>query len=171
MGASAATVLTAQTSVNVSVTETLQGAPGASGVTVTSSAFNQGQQQYSPSTTVPVTKYSAAEYTLDGGGAATIDLTDLLGTQANIDGTGLKVQFIRVNNPSTNSGIVNVAQGASNPYPIWGSSNDMDVSVGGELSYRTNNAATISDVSGLSACEIDLAGTAGDVIKVELLLG
>lgn len=170
MGASASVVLTAQVSINGSVTETLQDAAGAGSATVTSNAFNQGQQQFSPTTTVPVTKYSAKEYTLTAG-AATIDLTNLVGTQANVDGTGLKVQFIRFIAPSTNTAVVNVAQGASNPYPIWGSGNDIDVPVGAEIAFRTADAATISDVSGLSASEIDLSGVADETIKVEIYLG
>lgn len=170
MGASASTVLTAQVSISGSVTETLQDAAGAGSATVTSNAFNQGQKQFSPSTSIPVTKYSAKEYTLTAG-AATIDLTDLVGTQSNVDGTGLKVQFIRFITPSSNAAVVNVAQGAANPYPIWGSGNDVDIPIGAELAFRTADAVSISDVSGLSVSEIDLSGTADDTIKVEIYLG
>ena len=154
MGASAAIVSSVQFVSMIKVTEALAGAPAADGETVTSRTFNDGQQIYSPTTTIAISAYSGAQYTLSGG-AATIDLTNLLGTQANIDGSGLKNQVIRFQNPSTNTGTLTIAPGGSNPYPIFGAGNEFDLPVGAEVTFRTDEAPAISDISGSAASEID----------------
>ena len=58
MGTSAATDSKASVLSKLAVTEALQDAPGASGRTVKSDALNQGQQQLTPTSTVPARRCS-----------------------------------------------------------------------------------------------------------------
>ena len=173
MGTEAATVASLSVMSHWSVTEDVEGAPAAEGQQTTSKAFNRGAQSLGPATTPPVTAYSADEWTLDISGAATIDLTDLPGTQGDVDGTGLKVQAFRVHGAATN-GALTISPGASNPYSLFGSGNDLELPAGflGPLECRFDDLlADVTDVSGVGASQIDLAGTAADVFKIEILLG
>ena len=167
-----ATVKTFRWQTSVTAIEEVQGDEAADGKYVTSDQFNAGQQTHTSSTTVPVQRYSGQEYTLDGAGEAVIDLTDIEALQDNIDGTGMKVNFVRVKNKSTNSGTLTIGPAAANGYDLWGSGVDLDVPVGSEVSQSFNEKlADISCVSGVGGYRIQLAGTAGDVIRVELGLG
>ena len=170
MGASAAEVTAARVTSQLSVTEELKGAPGCTGKTVTSDYFNLGPQLYGPATTIPVTHYSHAEYTLDGGGAATIDLTALLGTQEDIDATGLKVQLFRVKSNSADNGALTISPGAANPYVLFGAGNSLVYPAGLTLDWPFPFGDKLADVAA-GVKNIDLAGTAGNVFDIEILVG
>jgi hypothetical protein len=153
-------------------TELIQGDEAAAGAKVTSNVFNAGQQSFSPTSTVPVNRYSGQEYTLDGAGEAVVDLTDLEALQDDIDATGKKVNCIRIQNPSDNSGAVTVGPAAANGYALWGAGNDLVVPIGCEISMTFNEKLSdIDAVSGVGDYRIQLAGTAADVIRVELGIG
>lgn len=172
MGTSPATVSTASILSQVDVTETVADAPAAIGQTLRSNAFNQGQRQLNATSTPPVTKYSGETWTLDGSGDATIDLTDLPGTQANVDGTGLKVNVFRVICPTGNSGAVTITPGASNPYNLAGASFSITVEPGDEWLYvGYDTSPDVTDVSGSGNQTIDLAGTAADTCNIDIGLG
>ena len=173
MGASSSNVSNAQIADSLIVTQTLQDAPGAGDGTVTSLALNPAPVQLSPTTTPPVTKYSADAVTLDGGGAATIDLTDLPGLQAAIDGTGLKVQLMRIQG-ATGNGALTISPGASNGYELFGAGNDIEYPAGCTRPFKFEFDDKLVDIdsgSGAGEYTIDLAGTVGDVFNIEFLLG
>lgn len=158
----------------IMVTETVQDAPGASGATIPSEALNQGQQRYSPTTTVPVSRYSAGLYTLSGSGSGeeTVDLTDLAGTQANVDGTGLKINGMRLRTSGDNTAAVTVGPAAVDGYEPFGAGVSIDVPPGAEFTFRFEDQLDdISDTSGSSAKNLLLSGNADDTIYIELLLG
>jgi len=167
-----ATVQTVKWQTVFTAIDTVQGDESADGKKVTHDQFNAGQESYSSSTTVPVDRYSGQEYTLDGAGEAVIDLTDLEALQDNIDGDGKKVNLIRIENKSTNSGKVTVGPAAANGYALWGAGNDLDVPVGCTIAMKFNEKLSdIDNVSGVGDYRIQLSGTAADVIRVELGIG
>jgi hypothetical protein len=68
---------------------------------------------------------------------ATIDLTAVQGMSApaaatrTLDLTGKKVKGLSFKAGATNAAAVNVAPGGSNPYPLFGTANDIDIGPGG----------------------------------------
>jgi len=173
MGLLASTVKTAQLQSRWRITENVLDAPDADGKTVTSDQFNLGARTYSPTTTLVIEGLSAETYVLDGAGAATIDLTALLGTQANIDGTGEKVKAIRIHGRATN-GALTISPGALNPYNLFGAGNSVIYPATNTLPWHIefgDTLALVTDVSGVGSSQIDLAGTAGDEFDIEILLG
>lgn len=174
MGTEASSVKSVMLNSQLTVVENVEGAPSADSKTVTSDQFNLGARTLSSSTTIPVTIYSEAEWTLDEYGAATIDLTDAPGTQENVDGTGLKVQFVRIRGQSADNGVLSISPGASNPYNVFGAGNSADYPAGCTVPWHLEFGDTlddVTDVSGVGASQIDLAGTAGDVFEIEIGLG
>lgn len=74
----------------------------------------------SPTTAVPCTQQWQDTFSLSAG-AATVNLASLSnGNLTAKDFTGLKVQFIKIYNRSTNTAAVTVVDGAANGYNIWG---------------------------------------------------
>jgi hypothetical protein len=168
---SQAEVTTAQVLCQVTVTESLKGLVGAANKTVTSDSLNPGPVSYSPTGTPPVKYFSAQEVTLDGGGAATIDLTALPGTQDDIDATGLKLQVFRIRGRATNTGTaVNIAPGATNGYALLGAGNDANYPAQATRPWLLEFDDELPDV-GPTAKNIALLGTAADKFYVELLVG
>jgi len=110
-----------------------------------------------------------------GAGITTIDLTAApglvlpFGTTRNIDFTGAKlVAFLF---EGTGVGAVNVAPGASNPYALFGTGNDIDVSLGQIVcGVFRGVATTLPAVSG-SVKTIDLSGGSGRKLYLELYFG
>lgn len=173
MGLLASSVNSAMLQSQWRVTEDVEDAPGAAGKTVTSDVFNLGARSYTPTTTLDMELYSAETWVLDGAGAATIDLTDLPGTQANVDGTGKKVRAIRIHGAATN-GALTISPGAVNPYLLFGAGNSVVYPAANTLPWHIESGdslALVTDVSGVGSSQIDLAGTAGDEFQIEILLG
>lgn len=173
MGLDPSAVTSAVLVSNWTVVESVEDAPAAASQSITSKDFNPSVQRLSPTSDVPVSLFSGDTWTLDGGGAATIDLTDLPGSQGNIDGTGKKVQAIRVQGAEGN-GALTISPGASNPYNLFGAGNSVELPAGflGPMEFRYNDTLDdITDVSGVGSSQIDLAGTAGDEFNIEILLG
>ncbi len=172
MGTSAATVSQATVLSKIDVTENVQDAPGASGKTITNTAMNPSQSQYNATSTPPATNYSADNWTLTGG-AATIDLTDLPGLQANIDAVGKKVRVLRIQG-AVGNGALTISPGAVNGYELFGSGNDLVYPAGNTKPFQMefdDAAPDITDVSGSGESQIDLSGTADDVFEIEILVG
>jgi hypothetical protein len=106
---------------------------------------------------------------IPGGGTQTIDLqalTDLEGVAQ--DGTGKKLQEIRVQADAANTAVINVAGAAVNPYILFGTGNDVDVPIGGLLHMRFNDK--LPDVSN-TASHIVFTGTAADSFSYEVVVG
>lgn len=124
----------------------------------------------SGSTTVPVTKMAAFSQALTAG-AATIDLTSLNGTGGNtVDGTGLKLQILRVRAPTTNSNPLTLTKGASNGYGLdsGGSAWTKVLDPGQEMLFYGNNLAP--DIAG-GVKNIDLSGTGVESVEVMIVMG
>ena len=157
---------TASLQLRIDALEDLQSIPGASSPQITQNDFNWTLTQLTPSTAVPVSRVSYQTYTIGGGGTVDIDLVALASSQGTIVGTGLKLQLFVLNNIA--AGSVNVAQGATNPYPLFGSGNDVDVPAGAKLAFYAPE--TLADVAA-GVRNIRLTGTVGHVVEVALWLG
>lgn len=154
----------------IQVLETLEGnAPFASSKTVTHSALNK-TLTLSGSTTPAVTKYASKQLALTDG-AATLDLTALTGwgtNGANVDATNLKLQLLRVYNPAANTGVMNLAEGASNGYEALGDAWSVDITPGAwAMVYLADDAP---DVDGTHKT-IDITGSGTEVLDIELVFG
>ncbi len=106
--------------------------------------------------------YSA---TLTSG--STIDLTSLTNTLgSSMDLTGERVVAIKLkNSATTGSGVVNVTQGASNPYPLWGSTFSIDLAPRQSVLYKCDTALTDVDASNL-AIDYTLNSDTLDIILI-----
>lgn len=116
------------------------------------------------SSTVPATKYSAFLLTLTAG-AATINLAALTGAGgATIDGTGLRVQAIRIKNLGANN--MTFAEGASNGIALVGL--PIVVPPSGVIQHYFADVAP--DIASGDRT-IDIAGTGTQTAEVTLVLG
>lgn len=119
-------------------------------------------------TTVPVSKCAYFEQALTAG-AATVDLTALVGSNAGAENmTGLKVQAAKFIAPATNTGPITVAVGASNGYNLLGANTEFAVSPGQEVTILGNDATP--DV-GASAKTLDLTGTGTEKLQIAIVAG
>lgn len=146
--------------------EDLQTVPGASSPQVLNDDFNWDLVQLKPTTTPPVARVSYQEYTVGGGGTVDIDLYALASTQGTIAGNGMKLQLIVINNTAVTS--INVAQGASNPYLLFGSGNDVDIPAGCKLAFYVPES--LADISS-TVRNIRITGTASAVVEVGIWIG
>jgi len=102
-------------------------------------------------------------------GSATIDLTDLVGTNGKaIDATGLKVQWFHVRASTGNANPVTIAEGASNGYALAGAG--WQIILNADQQFGFIGKDTTPDV-GASDCTIDVTGTTTQSIVVEIILG
>lgn len=151
------------------VAETLAentGSAAAASRLVTHSEYNESATLNS-GTTPPVTKCAHFLATLSGG-ALTIDLTAMTGTNgATIDGTGLKVQVVRVKNLGANSLVVSA--GASNGHSgFWPATPGLTIPPGGHVMlYSNDNGDDIA--SGDRTW--DLAGTSSQTSEWTIVVG
>ena len=146
--------------------ETLQSVPGADAPTLNNDGFNWNLTQLTTATSPVVDRVSYQEYTIGGGGTVDIDLVALASSQGTIVGTGKKMQFIVVNNTAAHS--INVAQGATNAYLLFGSGNDIDMPAGSKFAFYVPEG--LADISS-SVRNIRITGTAADVVEVGIWLG
>jgi len=123
------------------------------------------------STSPASTKGSIFTVTLSGG-AATLDLTAIPGLTPNetIDGTGLKVQFIKFTPTSSNANPITVSKGASNGYGMTAAGTTWSIPMdAGQSETKQLNASSITIDA--THKNIDFAGTAAQTIKVAIVLG
>jgi hypothetical protein len=107
-------------------------------------------------------------------GAATIDLTSMLGTNgATVNGNGLQVIAALFSNPAANANPITIGVGASNGYQLLGASWKVTLAPGNHIVFDLTNAGTTktAPVIGGSAKTMDLAGTGAQALNVEILLG
>ena len=117
-----------------------------------------------------VTKGTAFPVALVAG-VATIDLTNLPGLTPDeiVNGTGLKVQFLKLQNPSTNANKIVVGKGASNGIQLDGATTwSFPLAPGQSILVNCNNA---TDVIGATKKNIDLAGTGTQTLNVSVTMG
>lgn len=154
----------------LTVVETLEGPyVSSSDSTVTTNGLNTTVER-TASTTQPVTKYSAFLKAL-AAGAATIDLTSLPDAGGNagaVTFNGLKLQFAKFINPSTNANAITIAKGASDGHTGLGSSFSITLQPGSEFMWKGNDNS--ADV-GSSDKTFDLSGTGTQALQVELVAG
>ncbi len=145
----------------------LQGA-GTSGQVLRPTRLNPDEVTYTPSSSPPADQYEDDEQTITGGSNETdlTSLTDLEGTA--MDGTGRKLQEIRIQCASTNTAVVVVSAGDSNGYDLFGAGKSINVVQGGLIICRFNDK--LDDV-GASDKTIKYAGTNGDTYQTEYVLG
>lgn len=129
------------------------------------------------STTTPKIEISPVVRKITISGTTTIDLTAAAGValpiaaSRTVDATGKKLVAVRLSCPTTNVGAVNVAPGGSNPYPLFGTGNDVDVKPGQTIIAIVNGVASSYGAVGPTAKNIDVTGTTNDVLNVELYFG
>lgn len=171
-----ATIKTARILNAWDVTETMDDAPAAGANTITSKAFNPAVLTLSPTSTPHAHKYAGWSPQIPTSSSGiltlTIDLTALPGTEKDIDGTGLKVRRLRLQNPSTNDAAVTIQPSASEGYHVFGTGNEVEVPVGGmiDMSFG-DDAPVVGSFSGVVHRYLELVGDAEDVYKLELILG
>lgn len=144
-------------------------APG--NATITVNGLDENGTTYTASTTPPVTKMAAYEVTLSSG-SATINLAALTGltSEETVNGTGLKAQFIKLKNKSTNANAITVTKGASNGYGLdaGGSSFTVVLSPGQSATFSLNDAAP--DIAS-GARTWDVTGTGSQVLQIHVVMG
>lgn len=143
----------------------------AASATIIQSGFNVSGPKLTSSTTPPVTKESYHDYALVAG-AKTIDLRALLDLDdVAQDCIGLKVQIVIIINPNGNSAL-NVAPGASNPFPLLGAANDftLPAATAGDVVAAFILPEGTPDVSN-TVKTIDFAGTGTETFQLGIVLG
>jgi hypothetical protein len=115
------------------------------------------------SSTPPITQVSNFLLTLTAG-AATINLAALTGADGTIDGTGLRVQLIRIKNLGSNS--MAFSNGASNGIAL--ACGTITVPAGGKTQIFLNDASP--DIAAADRT-IDVAGTLVETAEVTIWLG
>lgn len=133
---------------------------------VTSSA--QAKPTLSTSTTPAVSKVWGDTLVLSSG-SVTFDLTALdQGNLPNLDFTGLKVQFVKIASPATNTADLNFDVGVTNGYRLFGdtAAGEIVLGIGGVCLFY--NPEALPDV-GATAKTIDVTSTDDDA-TFEILL-
>ena len=103
------------------------------------------------------------------GGAGTLDLTALIGTNgAAVNGTGLRVQAAKFVNPATNANPITVSKSVSSGYDGFGASFSLTLSPGAEMTVLTADAG--SDI-GSGNKNLTLGGTGAQALNYEIVMG
>jgi hypothetical protein len=118
--------------------------------------------------TPPVAKGSYQDIPLVAG-AKTLDLAALVGANsAAVNGTGLRVQTIKIRNKATNANAMTIAKGASNGYDGLGANFSITLVPGAEMLVLLNDGGT--DI-GATNKTLDVAGTLTQVVEVGIVMG
>lgn len=120
-------------------------------------------------TTVPVSKWTGFSQALTAG-AATIDLTNMPGITPSevVNGTGLRCQIIKVQNPATNANSITFKTGGTNGHTVFGSTFSVTLAPGDEaLLYGNNSTVTIA--SGNKT--FDITGTGAQALNFVVVMG
>ncbi len=171
-----ATIKTARILSDWKVQETMDDAPATGTNSISSQAFNPGVASLSPAGSPPAEKYAAWEPQIptssSGTLTLTIDMIDLPGTENNVDGTGLKVRRIRLQNPSTNEAAVTIGPAVADGYHLFGADVAIEVPVGGSLEMSFGEGApVVGSWSGANNRYLELTGEDGDQYRLEIILG
>lgn len=147
----------------LTVNETLStGVPAASSPVIVHDAYNESAT-LNASSTVPATQVANFLLALTAG-AATINLAALTGANGTIDGTGLRVQVLRIKNLGANA--MTFSEGASNGIALSGL--PIVVPAGGIAMHYFADASP--DIASGDRT-IDVAGTGTQTAEVSILLG
>lgn len=108
---------------------------------------------------------------------ATIDLTAVQAAAMpnsatrSVDMTGAKVVGVILKAGAANAAAVNIAPGASNPYPLFGTANDIDLKPGMVVAFGFNAVASGLPAVSSTVKTIDVTITGSDTVEILLLLG
>jgi len=111
------------------------------------------------------------------GSPTTINLAAIAGVALpatatrTLDFTGARLVAIALVAPATNAAAVNVAPGASAPYPLFGTGKSLDVERGEGLAKCFSGVASNKPLVSASARNIDVSGNVGDVLYLDLYFG
>jgi hypothetical protein len=171
-----ATIKTARVMSDWTISELMDDAPATGANTIASKAFNPPILTFGPTSDPPMEKYAAWEPAIptSSSGVLTlsIDLTELPGTQGNVDGTGLRIRRLRLQNPATNDGPVTIGPAIIDGYHLFGADQEVEVPAGGSIDVAfADGAPVIGSWSGANNRYLELAGEDGDEYKLEILLG
>lgn len=124
-----------------------------------------------PTSQVPCTQQWQDTRAL-AAGTDTFDLTALpFGNLPNKDFTGLKVQFAKFSNPSTNANNITIADGAANGYFICGDANgQITLPPGMSILLAAVAAEGLPDISA-TAKNITVTGTGTQTYSVHIVAG
>lgn len=136
--------------------------------TITVNGLDESET-YTDSTDVPVSKHAEGRKALSSG-AATLDLTALPGQTADetVNGTGLKVQLMKLRNKATNANDITVSKGASNGHTLFGSSWELTLKPGQSVTFAGDEAGP--DVASNNKT-VDLAGTGSQELEYLFVFG
>ncbi len=153
---------------SVTVVETFLTPADASDNTITYTGYNEISDLTSL-TSVPATKYSYTSVNLSSG-ALTLDFTTLAGRAVDqtVDGTALRVQFLKLRNKSSNANSMLFVFGASNPYTGLGAAFNMTLKPGQSALFSLADGGP--DVG--SGCRtLDITGTGSQTVEYAVVLG
>lgn len=108
---------------------------------------------------------------------ATIDLTAVQAAAMpnsatrSVDMTGAKVVGAVLKAGAANASAVNIAPGASNPYPLFGTANDIDLKPGMVVAIGLNGVASQLPAVSSTVKNIDVTISGSDTVEILLLLG
>jgi hypothetical protein len=143
--------------------------PDAATPTVNHTGFNS-TATLNAASTPPVSKMASFQQALSAG-AATIDLTALVGTNgATVTFNGLKVAAVKFQNPGTNANAITIKAGASNAYLLGGAAWSWILQPGDEFLWKAG-AVNAAPTVGASLKNIDLAGTGTQALNVIVIAG
>lgn len=126
------------------------------------------QVKYDSTTTPAVSKTASFQAALSGG-ALTIDLTSLTGSNGgSVTFTTLKVVTARFQNPSTNANAIVIGKGAANGYTGFGATFLISVPPGGEYCVDLSTGGVTVDGTHKT---LDMTGTAAQALNVSLTAG
>ena len=136
--------------------------------TTTVNGMNE-TNELTASTSVPVTVDAAGRITLSSG-SATLNLAAITfdADVGTLDTTGLKIQYAKFRNLSTNANAITIAKGASNGYTGFGSAFSVVIQPGGYFEYY-GNESTADVASGVRT--LDITGTGAQVLEVQIVAG
>lgn len=147
----------------MTVLETLEtGIAGVSNPKLSFTAYNEAGT-LNASSSPPATKHAQFLLTLSGG-AATINLASLTGANGTVDGTGLRVQLLRIKNLGANA--MTFSEGASNGIAL--SCLPLVVAPGGIAQIYLADASP--DIASGDRT-IDVAGTLAQTAEVSIVMG
>ena len=114
---------------------------------------------------------------ISAAGTTTIDLTAAPAIVApgsstrSVDMSGAKVKGYLIRCGEANAGLVTIAPGASNPYPLFGTGNEIDLGAGAVIAQTFDGVESNLPAVAALVKEIDVTTTGTDEVEIELILG
>jgi hypothetical protein len=155
--------------VDLTLTEVIPAAqaPGAANEaarTVAQSGMNTATVTLNSGSTPPVTCGACFV-----AGTGDLDLTALDGLNDKaVDGSGLRVQFARFKNPSTNANPITIQKASANGYDGFGAGFLAIITPGGEVTIRTADAG--GNISGTNK-GLTVTATGAQTLECEIVMG